>query len=103
MRGWIRVVVVLLCLLYSEDKSLRLKKLYFSIGGSLCAVSVYRDLICSGYSSGAVVIWEGDVESTSSYRELVTTTVGSQGQKPQVASTAIHDTLCAAGFDNGII
>ena len=66
-------------------------------------MSVYKDLICSGYSSGAVVIWEGDAESTSTYRELVTSTVDSQGQKPQVASTAIHHTLCAAGFDNGII
>ena len=75
----------------------------FSTGGSLCAVSVYRDLICSGYSSGAVIIWEGDAKSSSSYRELVTTTVDSQVQKPQVTSTAIHDTLCAAGFDNGII
>lgn len=79
-----------------------LKKLYFSTGGSLCAVSVHGDLICSGYSSGAVVIWEGDGKSASSYMELVTT-VDSQRQKPQVASTAIHNTLCAAGFDNGII
>ena len=64
-------------------------------------MSVHGDLICSGYSSGAVVLWEGDVGSASSYRELVTT-VDSQRQKPQVTSTAIHDTLCAAGFDNGI-
>ena len=86
-----------------QEKKSTLKKLYFSTGGSLCAVSVYRDLVCAGYSSGAVVVWEGDAESASSYRELVTTTVDSQGQQPQVASTAIHDTLCTAGFDNGII
>ena len=66
-------------------------------------MSVHGDLICSGYSSSAVVIWEGNAESASSYRELVTATVDSQRQKPHVASTAIHNTLCAAGFDNGII
>lgn len=69
-------------------------------GGSLCAVSVHRNLICSGYSSGAVVIWQGDDENISSYRELMTT-ADTQGHKPQVTSTAIHSTLCAAGYDNG--
>lgn len=59
-------------------------------------------MICSGYSSGAVVIWEGDGASGTSYRELITTT-DSQGQRPQVASTAIYNTLCAAGFDNGTL
>lgn len=73
---------------------------YFFTGGSLCAVSVHGNLICSGYSSGAVVIWEGDGESAKSYRQLITTT-DSQGQKPQAASTAINSTLCVAGFDNG--
>ena len=100
MHERILVVVVIMCLIFRRK---RLRNYIFSTGGSLCAVSVYRDLICSGYSSGAVVIWEGDAKSASSYRELVTTTVDSQAQKPQVTSTAIHDTLCAAGFDNGII
>ena len=72
----------------------------FPTGGSLCAVSVHENLICSGYSSGAVVVWEGDGENVSSYRELITT-VDSQRQKPQVTSTAINNSLCAAGFDNG--
>jgi len=63
-------------------------------------VSVHGNLICSGYSSGAVVSWEEDKENISSYREL-TTTAETQGHKPQVTSTAIHSTLCAAGFDNG--
>lgn len=78
------------------------QEIYFSTGGSLCAVSVHGDLVCSGYSSGAVVIWKGSVDGVSSYRELDTTD-DTQRQKPQVASTAIHNALCAAGFDNGII
>ena len=78
------------------------QEIYFSTGGSLCAVSVHGDLICSGYSSGAIVIWKGSVDGASSYRELDTTD-DTQRQKPLVASTAIHKTLCTAGFDNGII
>ena len=63
-------------------------------------MSVHGNLICSGYSSGAVVIWEGDGKNIVCYRELITT-VDAQGQKPQVASIAVHNTLCAVGFDNG--
>lgn len=63
-------------------------------------MSVHENLICSGYSSGAVVIWEGDKENISSYRELMTT-AETQGHRPQVTSTAICSTLCVAGFDNG--
>ena len=65
-------------------------------------MSVHGNLICSGYSSGAVVIWEGDRESGIRYRELITTT-DSQGQKRQIVSTAISNTWCAAGFENGTL
>ena len=63
-------------------------------------MSIHQDLICSGYSSGAVVVWEtGDRDNNLSYRELMTP--DSQGNKPQVTSTAVNSTLCTAGFNNG--
>ena len=75
------------------------------IGGSLCAVSVDKNLICSGYSNGAVIIWEADKENISncSYRQLIITENTQTGYKPPVTSTAIYRTLCAAGFENGNI
>ena len=63
-------------------------------------MSIHQDLICSGYSSGAVVVWEtGDRDNNVSYRELMTP--DSQGIKPHVTSTAVNSTLCTAGFNNG--
>ena len=63
-------------------------------------MSIHQDLICSGYSSGAVVVWEtGDRNNNVSYRELMTP--DSQGIKPHVTSTAVNSTLCTAGFNNG--
>lgn len=76
---------------------------FIPIGGGLCAVSVHGNFICSGYSSGAVVVWEGDAENVSSYRELISSdSVNSQRQRVHVTSTTINQKLCVAGFDNGI-
>ncbi|KAJ7333901.1 regulation of transcription factor catabolic process [Desmophyllum pertusum] len=83
-----------------KERICKLSSLEFERGGSLCAVAVHENLICSGYSSGAVVIWEGDGKNILRFRELITT-VDTQGQKPQVSSIAVHNTLCAVGFDNG--
>ena len=63
-------------------------------------MSIHQDLICSGYSNGAVVVWEtGDRDNNVSYRELMTP--DSQGNKPQVTATAVNSTLCTSGFNNG--
>lgn len=85
-----------------KERICRLSSLEFERGGGLCAVSVHGNFICSGYSSGAVVVWEGDAENVSSYRELISSdSVNSQRQRVHVTSTTINQKLCVAGFDNG--
>lgn len=88
-----------------KERICKLSSLEFERGGSLCAVSIDRNSICSGYSNGAVVIWETDSYkeniSSYSYRQLMTSNDTQTEHKPQVTSTAIYRTLCVAGFKNG--
>ncbi|EDO39658.1 predicted protein [Nematostella vectensis] len=82
-----------------RERVCRITPMDYERGGSLSAVGMSNSLVCAGYSTGTVLLWDFEGHDGPSYK-LMDPLIDGQ-ERPCVTATCISNGLCAAGFENG--